>query len=365
MRVKPWLKDLKPYPPGKTLEEIKKELGLKGPIYKLNSNENPLGPSPKVIEALQEALKELHLYPEASYFTLRKAIAEKWGVSPEEVILGNGSNEIIEFLFKAFLDRDYEVMVSWPSFLMYEKFAEIYGVKVKKIPLTKELKHDLRQIQESLTPHTKIIFLDHPHNPTGSFLLKEELEAFLKGLPPEVLLVLDEAYGDFIDREEVARGLALLKEGYPLLVLKTFSKAYGLAGLRLGFAIGQEPIIKELNKVRQPFNVNLLAVKAGLAVLEDRDYEERSLTLVREGRVYLSFSLSELGFKVYPSQANFIMVDFGEFCDKIYKELLQRGIILRPLKAYGFPSALRITIGTEEANEQLIHAIKEIIGLRV
>lgn len=362
MDPKPWLKELKPYPPGKTLEEIKRELGLKGPIYKLNSNENPLGPSPKVIEALKEALSEIHLYPEASYKTLREEIAKRWDLSPENVILGNGSNEILEFVFKAYLEREDEIIVSEPSFLMYEKFGEIYGVKIKKIPLTSEFKHDLEGILSSITDKTKAIFLDHPHNPTGSTFNREAWERFFKGLPKNILVILDEAYGEFIDDPQVPLGIEFLKKGYPVLVTRTFSKAMGLAGLRLGYALASKEIIETLNKVRQPFNVNLLAVKGGLAVLQDEEYQRKSIELVLKGRKYLFTELSVLGFKVYPSQANFIMVDFDKFCELLYNFLLKRGIFLRPLKAYGFSNCLRITIGTEEANERLVKEIKNFLS---
>ncbi|BAU22565.1 histidinol-phosphate aminotransferase [Caldimicrobium thiodismutans] len=361
MNPKPWLKDLKPYPPGKTLEEIQRELGLEGPIYKLNSNENPLGPSPKVISALKEALTEIHLYPEASYKTLRSALAKRWNLSPENIILGNGSNEILEFVFKAYLERDDEIIISEPSFLMYEKFGEIYSVKIKKIPLTPDFKHNLKGILSSITSKTKAIFLDHPHNPTGSTLKRREWEEFLGELPQDILVVLDEAYGEFIEDEEVPMGVEFLKKGYPVLITRTFSKAFGLAGLRLGYGMADSSIIDILNRVRQPFNVNLLAVKAGLAVLQDEDYQKRSVELVFRGRKYLSSELSKLGFKVYPSQANFIMVDFDKWCESLYEFLLKRGIFVRPLKAYGFINCVRITIGKEEANKVLIDKIKEFL----
>lgn len=361
MKAKAWLKNLKPYPPGKTLEEIKRELALEGPLYKLNSNENPLGPSPKVVCALERALREIHLYPEASYISLRRALAEKWRVSPEEIILGNGSNEILEFLFKAFIKRKDEVIFSYPSFLMYEKFAEIYGIKCKKVPLTEDLKHSLKGIKSAINSRTKAIFIDHPHNPTGQCLPCEEWEEFFRGLPTEVIVVIDEAYGEFIDDPRYPLGIEFCQKGYPVLIVRTFSKAYGLAGLRLGYGISSKEIVENLNKVRQPFNVNALAVVAGLAVLEDLEYQRKSISLVIEGRKFLIQALTELGFKVYPSQANFILVDFGKNIDTIYSYLTKRGFIVRPLSAYGFTSCLRITIGDKEANKNLIFAIKEIL----
>ncbi|MFN3921688.1 MAG: histidinol-phosphate transaminase, partial [Caldimicrobium sp.] len=348
MKANSWLKKITPYPPGKTLEEIKRELGLKEPIYKLNSNENPLGPSPKVIKALEEALKNIHLYPEANYSTLREALAQKWNLSPENIILGNGSNEVLELLFKAYLNRKCEIIFSSPSFLMYKTFAEIYGIKYKKIPLTKDLKHNLKKIKNSLTSKTKAIFLDHPHNPTGQCLTREEWEAFFQELPSEILVVIDEAYGEFIDDPRYPLGIEFLKKGYNLLITRTFSKALGLAGLRLGYGISKKEIIENLNKVRQPFNINILAVIGGLAALKDLDYQNKSRTLVIEGRKFLFEALTNLGFKVYPSQANFIMVDFHNYANIIYNNLIKHGIFIRPLMAYGFPTSFRITIGTRD-----------------
>lgn len=362
MKPKPWLSHLEPYPPGKTIEEIQRELGLRGPIYKLNSNENPLGPSEKVINELVKALAEIHLYPEASYRTLREAIARKWGLTPENIILGNGSNEVLEFIFKAYLEKEDEIILSEPSFLMYEKFAEIYGVRIKKIPLTPEYKHDLKRILSALTDKTKAIFLDHPHNPTGSVLMKRDWEEFFREIPENLLVVIDEAYGEFINDLEVPLGVEFLKKGYPVLITRTFSKAFGLAGLRLGYGMALESIIKTLDLVRQPFNVNSLALKAGLLVLQDEEYQKRSVSLVIEGRKYLTEELTKLGFKVYPSQANFILVDFGKICKKLYDYLLKRGILTRPLEAYGFLNCLRITFGTEEANRILIQEIKNFLN---
>lgn len=361
MQIKPHLFTLKPYPPGKTIEEIRKIFKIEGPIYKFNSNENPLGPSPKVIEVLQKSLTEIHRYPEASYQELKKALAEKWQISPSQVVLGNGSNEIIEFLFKALLTPESEIIVSEPSFLIYEKLAEIYGVKIKKIPLKKDFTHNFSEILKKISSQTKIIFLDHPHNPTGSTLIKKEWENFFNSLDSQVLVVIDEAYGEFIEDPEVPLGIEFLKANYPVLVLRTFSKAYGLAGLRLGYGLTFEKLAQALDKVRQPFNVNLLAVKAGLAVLKDEAYFEKSIQIVKEGRKYLKRELEKLGFKVFPSQANFLMVDFGEKAESIYQKLMEKGFLLRSLKAYGFSTFLRISIGLLEENELLILKLKEVL----
>ncbi len=362
MQIKPYLKNLVPYPPGKTIDEIRRELNISGKIYKLNSNENPLGPSPKVVETLKKYITEVHHYPEASYYELKKALAEKWEVSPEQVVVGNGSDEVIEFTFKALLEQNNEIIVSKPSFLMYEKFAQIYGVKVKFVKLTENLTHNPDGILKNITEKTKIIFLDHPHNPTGSVLNRKTWEEFLKRVPPHVLIVIDEAYGDFIDNPDVPSGVELLKKGYNVLVIRTFSKSLGLAGLRLGYGITFPELSKILDLVRQPFNISLLAYKAGLAVLEDKEYIKKSIELVKEGRKYLTQNLRAFGFKVYPSQANFIMVDLGKKADILYQSLLKRGFLIRPLNAYGFDSAVRISIGLPEENQAFIENLKEILN---
>lgn len=361
MQIKAHLLDLKPYPPGKTVEEIRRDLKIRGNIYKFNANENPLGPSPKVLEALQEALLEIHRYPEASYLELKKILAEKWKVNPLQIVLGNGSNEVIEFLFKALLEKEDEIIVSEPSFLVYEKLAEIYNIKVKKIPLKRDFTHNFSEILEKISSKTKVIFLDHPNNPTGSTLKRKDWEEFLREVNFKVLVVIDEAYGDFIEDPEVPFGIEFLKRGYSVLILRTFSKAYGLAGLRLGYGITFEELAQVLDKVRQPFNINLLAVKAGLAVLKDEEYLEKSVQIVKEGRRFLREKLEALGFKVFPSQANFLMVDLGERAEKIYQRLMEKGIFLRSLKAYGFPNFLRISIGLPEENKILIQNLKEVL----
>ncbi len=361
MKISSHLKHLIPYPPGKTIEEIKKEFNIPGKIYKLNSNENPLGPSPKVLEVLESYLLQIHLYPESSYQELKKALAEKWNVLPDQIVLGNGSNEVIELLFKTLINPRDEIIISKPSFLMYEKFAKIYNTKIKLVPLNHQLKHDLNKIVKVITKNTKIIFLDHPNNPTGSVLNEKEWEIFLNSLPSHILLVIDEAYGEFVEDASIPSGIEFLKAGYKVLILRTFSKAYGLAGLRLGYGITFLELSKVLDSVRQPFNINLLAYKAGLAALQDKEYINKTIKIVKEGRKYLTQNLTNLGLKVYPSQANFIMVEFGEKAEETFKKLTTQGILVRPLKAYGFPTALRISIGLPEENEFLVKTLKNLL----
>ncbi|RLG12576.1 histidinol-phosphate transaminase [Candidatus Pacearchaeota archaeon] len=362
MKIKSYLKNLTPYPPGKTLEELRRELKISGPIYKFNSNENPLGPSPKVIEIIKKHLPEIHLYPDASYIELRKAIAKIWNVLPEQIIVGNGSDEVIEFVFKAMINPGDEIIISKPSFLMYKIFGEIYGADIKYIPLNRNLQHNLKKILQNISSKTKVIFLDHPHNPTGSAIKREMWGEFFSQIDSEILVVIDEAYGDFIDDKDIPLGIEFLKKGYTVLILRTFSKAYGLAGLRLGYGITFLEFAKVLDSVRQAFNINILAVKAGLAVLNDKEYIQKTIEIVKKGRVYLTQKLKELGIKVFPSQANFVMADFGEKAEEIYNQLLKQGILVRPLKAYGYPNYLRISIGLPEENEVLIKKLKSLLS---
>ncbi len=361
IKPKPHLTKLSPYPPGKTEEEVRRELGITGKIYKMNSNENPLGPSRAVIGAIQKAASQVHRYPEASYIELKKAIAQRHGISEKQVIVGNGSDEVLEFVFKAFLEPEDCIVISSPSFLMYEKFAEIYNVGVEKVPLSQDFRHNLSKIKKLLLSRAKVAFFDHPHNPTGTVLSKKEWREFFNGLSEDVLVVIDEAYGDFVEDKDVPVAEEFFEYFPSLLVVRTFSKSLGLAGLRLGYGIASKEIATALEKVRQPFNINLLAVKAGLAVFEDKQYIEKSKRLVFEGRAYLSKELQKLGFKVLPSQANFVMVDFGENAEKIYQALLKKGILIRPLSAYGFKTWFRISIGLPEENRYLIEVVSSLL----
>jgi len=360
LKVKPWLKELPPYPPGKTLAEVRREFGLEGPVYKLASNENPLGPSPQALEAIKAKLSEIHHYPEASGRELSEALAERFGVSSEMVVLGNGSNEVIDLLIKALVSPGEEIILSLPSFLMYEKFGAVAGAKIRKIPL-KGFKHDLSAIFEGVTPKTRIIFLDHPHNPTGSILEKEAFEDFLANLPEHILVVIDEAYGEFIREPKAVSGVEYLKKGYPVAVLRTFSKAYGLAGLRIGYGLMPEGLSRILNAMRQPFNVNILAQVAALAALRDEEHLQKTQKLVWEGLDYFYHELPPLGLTPFPSQANFLLVDCNRPARPLYEALLKQGIIVRPMEAYGYPHCLRISIGQPYENEALVRALREIL----
>ncbi len=363
IKAKAHLKDFEPYPPGKTEEEFRREYGIKGQIYKMNSNENPFGPPPKVVEKLPQFLKNLHKYPDPSYQDLKEKIANFWGLSPDFIILGNGSDEVIELLFKAFVEPGDEIVVSDPSFLMYEKYAGIYNVKVKKVPINFEkFTHHLEALKNAISEKTKVCFLDHPHNPTGTVISKEEWKSFLRGFPEDVLLVIDEAYADFISEKDTFKGKEFLDFGKNIFILRTFSKAFGLAGIRLGYGVGNPELVKVLDSIRSPFNVNFLALKAGKFALEDLEFYNYVIKTIQEERTYLSDKLRSFGFKVIPSQSNFIMVNFGKETEKIYNYLLKQGILTRWLKAYGLSEFIRISIGKPEENRYLVKSVEKFLS---
>ncbi len=362
MKIKSYLKGLSPYPPGKPIEELRRELGIKGPIIKLASNENPLGPSPKAIEAIKRGLKELHRYPEASGIELRQKLAQRFGLrGPEQVVLGNGSNEIIDLLLRCLVREDEEIIVSKPSFLMYEKFAAASGVLIKTLPL-KDFHHDLGAMAQLVTEKTRIIFLDNPHNPTGSIIYHHEFASWLRDLPPDVVVVLDEAYGEFVRDPQVAKGLSFIYHQPTVVTLRTFSKAFGLAGLRIGYGLMHEALADVLNTIRQPFNVNKLALCAACASLEDKEYLKKVQQLVWQGLDFLVEAFEKLGCRPYPSQSNFLLVDLNRPARPIYEALLRQGVIIRCLEAYGLPTFIRVTVGLPAENQRFIELLSEVIS---
>ncbi len=281
-------------------------------------------------------------------------------MDPESVVVGNGSNEVLELLFKALVEPGDEVVFSDPSFLLYEKFSVIFGAETKKVPL-KDFTHDLPSILEKISPRTRLVFLDSPHNPTGSVLKRKEFVEFLEKVPEGVVVVVDEAYGEFVRDEEAVRAVDLLKEGYPVVVVRTFSKAYGLAGLRVGYGLCEPSLARILNAVRQPFNVNLLAQVAAREALLDREHLKKSVELVWSGLDYFYEELPRLGLRPVPSQANFLLVDCGTPARPLYEALLRRGVIVRSMEAYGFPDFLRISVGMPEENRALVEALRELL----
>jgi len=351
-----------PYPPGKPLEELEREYGITGSI-KLASNENPWGPSPKATEAIASSLSGLHRYPDGSGYYLTEGLARWLGADPQEIVLGNGSNEVIEFLVKAFVRKDDEVITSHPSFLMYQKFVQVRGGKNTVIPL-RNMNHDLEAIAKTVTGRTRLIFMDNPNNPCGTLFSRKRFDDFLVQLPEEIVVVLDEAYVDFVDRGKRIDVLSYIRhpDTLPSVVsLRTFSKAFGLAGLRVGFGLMHKEIANLLHRVRQPFNINLLGQVGALAALEDQDHYSMTIAETAKGREWLSRKVEALGCRPYPSLTNFFLIDVGGDATRLYEAMLYKGVIVRSMKAYGFPEFIRITVGTKDENNRFIASLEECL----
>lgn len=359
-KVAPHIQALVPYPPGKPLEELEREYGITGSI-KLASNENAWGPSPLAVTAIQQALGNLHRYPDGSCYYLAEALASKLGVRPEQIILGNGSNEIISLLISALLEPGQEVVTSQPTFLMYQKLVQVQAGINRVVPL-RALRHDLDGILAQVNDNTRLVFLDNPNNPTGSMIEPVDLGAFLAAIPEHVVVVLDEAYIDFAMPEVRPDTRALLLGDKPVVTLRTFSKAYGLAGLRVGYGLMPAPLAGLLHRVRQPFNVNTLAQVGALAALEDTAHYEKTLEQTRQGMAWLAAEVEKLGCSALPSNTNFFLIDLHRDAGGVYESLLRKGVIIRPMAAYGYPEYIRITIGRRDENERFIKALAATLG---
>lgn len=349
------IRSLIPYPPGKPLEELEREYGITGSI-KMASNENSLGPSPKAVAAIGQALGKLHRYPDGSCYYLSRALAAKLGVRPEQLVFGNGSDEIIVLLAQALVSPGDEVISSHPSFLVYPKAAQAQGGVNRVVPLT-GMHHDLDAILAPVTERTKLIFLDNPNNPTGTVFGQEAFESFLARVPEGVVTVLDEAYVDFVDEDKRLDVRAYLDGPKPVVGLRTFSKAYGLAGLRVGYGLMSPELADCLHRVRGPFNVNSLAQVGAIAALEDEEHYQKTMAMTREGIAWLSERLAALGLTPLPTQTNFFLVDLKQEGKPFYQAMLQQGVIIRPMTAYGLPTYIRITVGTPAENERLLKAV--------
>jgi histidinol-phosphate aminotransferase len=360
MRVKPWIPAIEPYKPGKPIEELERELGIKEAV-KLASNENPLGPSPKALAAIAAAASRVHRYPDGASFKLRTKLAARLGVSPEQLVFGCGADEIFELLVKCFAGPGDEVVFAWPSFAMYPVVTAGMGATAVPVPLTPEFAHDLPAMRAALTARTRIVFVCNPNNPTGTSVGRAQLDAFAASLPADVVLAIDEAYVDFARRQDFPDSLAWLAKRPGTLVVRTFSKNYGLAGLRVGYGVGDTELIGYLERARHPFNLNLLAEEAAVAALDDAEHLARTLRVVAEGRDYLSRELPALGIRVWPSDANFLLADAGVGA---YEALLKQGVIVRPLAGFGMPGHIRISIGTPEENERCVKALQSFVAAR-
>lgn len=358
----PQLKDLVAYEPGKPIEDVARELGLDpASIIKLASNENPLGPSPKAVEAMKATLEKAHFYPDGGGFHLREAIAKKFSLGRENVILGNGSNEIIEFIGHAFLKPGDEIVTAEHAFVVYKLMATLFGAETVEVP-DPGFQHDLDAMLAAVTPRTKEIFIANPNNPTGTLVGQEEIDAFMARVPEHVIVVFDEAYYEFLDNPPDT--LKYVREGRNVVVLRTFSKIQGLANLRIGYGLAKPELIEVLGKTRQPFNANGIAQAGALAGLQDDAHQNRTKQVTDEGREYLQGEFARLGLEFVPSYANFVLVKVGDG-DLVFQSLMKLGVIVRAMRAYKLPEWIRVSIGTAEQNKRFVAELEKLLPVTV
>ncbi len=345
------------YEPGKPVEELAREMGLEpSQIIKLASNENPLGPSPRALAAMRETLERAHFYPDGGGWALRNAIANRLGLARENVILGNGSNEIIEFIGHAFLKPGDEVVTAKHAFAVYTLMAQLFGAATVEVP-DPGYTHDLDAMLSAITPRTRQVFIANPNNPTGTLVGQAAIDRFMERVPDHVLVIFDEAYFEFLD--EPPDVIRYVREGRNVIVMRTFSKIQGLANLRIGYGLATEKIAAVLQKTRQPFNANGIAQAGALAGLEDTDHMRRTRELTHEGRNYLQAEFTDMGLEFVPSSANFVLVRVGDG-DAVFQSLLRLGVIVRAMRSYKLPGWIRVSVGTMEQNRRFIAELREL-----
>jgi histidinol-phosphate aminotransferase len=357
------VQQLIPYTPGKPIEELERELGLSH-IIKLASNENPLGPGKMALAAIQATLKDLALYPDGNGFNLKSALAKKYAVGMDQITLGNGSNEILELVARAFLTPELEVVFSQHAFAVYPIVTQAVGAKAVVAPAL-NYGHDLDAMLERVTDKTRLVFIANPNNPTGTLLSHASIEAFIQALPDTCICVLDEAYCEFVADGSADASIAWLKKYPNLLITRTFSKAYGLAGLRVGYGLSSPQLADILNRVRQPFNANILALAAAEAALSDIEHLQKTIAVNAEGMKLITDGFKNLGLEWIPSAGNFVLVDLKQPAMPIYEALLRKGVIVRPVGVYELPNHLRVTIGTHEENKLFLQALTDVLSNNV
>jgi histidinol-phosphate aminotransferase len=354
------IQSIRPYSTGKPIEELARETGAEK-IVKLASNENPLGPSPLALEALRGALDGIHRYPDGSAYALVKKLSALLAVEPETVVVGNGSDDLIGMLTRALLSPGDEAIMGKPSFLMYDISTRVSGAEPVAVPL-KDLTIDLDSFLDRVTEKTRMVFVCNPNNPTGTVVSRSRFESFLEALPDSVVVVIDEAYAEFVRDIDSPRGLDYLGCGKPVVVLRTFSKAYGLAGLRIGYGIMPAAVASLLHRVRQPFTANLLGQVAAVAALDDTAFLDRTVRLTHEGLDFLYHALDQSGIRYFPTQTNFFLIDVERDADEIYRRLLAHGIIVRSMTSYDYPTCIRVNVGLSEENTRFIEALRKVLS---
>ncbi|HWJ03215.1 MAG TPA: histidinol-phosphate transaminase [Verrucomicrobiae bacterium] len=359
VEARSYVKNLEVYVPGKPIEEVQRELGLTR-VIKLASNENPWGPSPKALEAAKGSLERVFLYPDANAFSLKNLLAKELGIDENQLVTGNGSDEIVQMVAQAFVDPGDEVIMANPSFPRYRTVTELMG----GVPVEVELhdyRHDLAAMAEKINSKTKVIFVCNPNNPTGTLVSGIELDEFMAKVPEHILVVFDEAYFEYVDDETYVSGQKYLNQGRQVLILRTFSKAFGLAGLRIGYGFANAEIIDLLNRVRGPFNGNLVALEAACAAWQDKEYLRQMVEKNAQGLEQLREGLERLGCKVVPSATNFVLAEVGKPSQEVFQALMRQGIIVRPGHLFGYGTGLRISVGTPEQNEEFLRALEAVL----
>lgn len=362
--IKPphYVSGIKPYVPGKPMEELEREMGIRDSV-KLASNENPLGPPARVVREIINDLTStpnsvsLNRYPDGGGYYLKQALAQRLAVSEDAIILGNGSNELIDIAVRTFLQPGEDAVMATPSFVVYPLSTQAQGANPIQVPL-KDFAHDLEKMADAITPNTKIVFISNPNNPTGTMNTAEEFGKFMKRIPEGVLVIVDEAYYEYVTAPDYPDSMSYLRDGRDILILRTFSKMYGLAGLRIGYGIGQQNIVAEMNKLRPPFNTSSLAQKAARWALEDEDHLRRTREINQEGKRYLYEALDSMNVAYVPTEANFIYMPLKQSAQTLYTALLEQGVIVRPVGQ----SEIRVTIGLPEENKRFIDALKTVMG---
>ncbi len=363
--IRPNILRMQPYPAGKPIEEVQRELGLTE-VVKIASNENPLGPSPMAVEAMKRAVSGVNFYPDASGYLLKQKLASRFGVDVSQVMIGNGSDEIIGVIGLMFLEPGTEMLMGEPSFLRYGAAAVLGDSGLVRVPLDPQLRHDLPAMAKAVTDRTRLVFIANPNNPTGTIVSRQVLQSFVRDLPTGVTVVLDEAYHEYACQDpDYPDGLDLLREGLPVVVLRTFSKAYGLAGIRVGYGFASSEVVQSFNAARNPFDVNAVAQAGAMAALDDEAHLERTRSANKTGLARLMSGLTAMGYQPVPSHANFVCVDLHRDSAALYGELLKKGVIVRPGTQLGLPSYLRISVGTERETDLFLQALGEVCAQEV
>ncbi len=363
-KANPWIQGLATYEPGRPIEEVARELGFASAdeIIKIASNENALGPSPRAVDAMRQATGRMHLYPDGDCFYLRRKLAERLRVHMDEILISNGSNEAIELLAHVFLGPGRNIVMSAGAFIIYKLVASAEQAGTIMVPM-RDFTHDLPAMLAAITPETQLVFIANPNNPTGTMVGQREIDAFMEKVPDHVVVVFDEAYIELLPPNEQPDVLKYVRAGRHVFVLRTFSKTYGLAGLRVGYAVAPKEGIALLHRVRQPFNVNAMAQVAALAALDDDEFVEQTRRMVADGLRCLEHSFRQMKLEYVPSVANFILVKVGRGRE-VFQELMKRKVIVRPMDGYGLPDHIRVTVGLRHENERFIAALKDVLARR-